>query len=106
VIDPVLESAICIGQNPPPGGNELIFLGTYRTTSAAPSFFPKACTKSTSLCRFEVIVRDNDNNLAPSPGDFFQISLSSATTVGSTLPVGTVFYTRAGLLSAGNLTVR
>jgi hypothetical protein len=105
VIDPVLESAICIGQNPPPGGNELIFLGTYRTTSAAPSFFPKTCTKSTSLCRFEVIVRDNDNNLAPSPGDFFQISLSSATTVGSTLPVGTVFYTRAGLLSAGNLTV-
>ena len=105
VIDPVLESAICIGQNPPPGGNELIFLGTYRTTSAAPSFFPKACTKSTSLCRFEVIVRDNDNNLKPSPGDFFQISLSSSTTVGSTLPVGTVFYTRAGLLSAGNLTV-
>src|SRR5215207_9676192 len=28
VIDPVLESMICIGQNPPPGGNELIFLGT------------------------------------------------------------------------------
>ena len=106
VIDPVLESAICIGQNPPPGGNELIFLGQYRTTSAAPSYFPKACTRSTSTCRFEVIVRDNDNNLAPSPGDFFQISLSSATTVGSTLPVGTVFYTRAGLLSAGNLTVR
>src|SRR5215217_576122 len=26
-IDPVLESAICIGTNPPPGGNELIFLG-------------------------------------------------------------------------------
>jgi hypothetical protein len=105
VIDPVLESAICIGQNPPPGGNELIFLGTYRTTSAAPSFFPKTCTKPTSLCRFEVIVRDNDNNLRPSPGDFFQISLSGSTTVGSTLPVGTVFYTRAGILSSGNLTV-
>ena len=26
-IDPILESAFCIGQNPPPGGNELIFLG-------------------------------------------------------------------------------
>src|SRR5688572_28871946 len=25
-IDPVLESVICIGRNPPPGGNELIFL--------------------------------------------------------------------------------
>ncbi len=81
VIDPVLESQICIGQNPPPGGNELIFLGTYRTTSAAPSTFPTACTRSTSLCRFEVIVRDNDGNLRPSPGDFFQISLSSTTAV-------------------------
>jgi hypothetical protein len=105
VIDPVLESAICIGQNPPPGGNELIFLGTYRTTSAAPAFFPKACTRTTSTCRFEVIVRDNDNNLRPSPGDFFQISLSSATAVTSELDPATVFYTRAGLLSAGNLTV-
>ena len=27
-IDPVLESTICIGQNPPPTPNELIFLGT------------------------------------------------------------------------------
>src|SRR5512132_30532 len=27
-LDPVLESMLCIGQNPPPGGNELIFLGT------------------------------------------------------------------------------
>jgi hypothetical protein len=105
VIDPVLESAICIGQEPPPGGNELIFLGQYRTTSAAPSYFPKACTRSTSTCRFEVIVRDNDGNLAPSPGDFFQISLSSTTAVTSTLDPTTVFYTRAGLLSAGNLTV-
>jgi hypothetical protein len=24
--DPVVESKICIGTNPPPGGNELIFL--------------------------------------------------------------------------------
>ena len=97
----MLESAICIGQEPPPGGNELIFLGQYRTTSAAPSYFPKACTRSTSTCRFEVIVRDNDGSLAPSPGDFFQISLSSATAVTSELDPATVFYTRAGLLSGG-----
>src|SRR5690349_1697502 len=36
-IDPVLESEICIGQNPPPGGNELIFLGRYYLTSSAPA---------------------------------------------------------------------
>ncbi len=105
MLDPVLESAICIGQNPPPGGNELIFLGRYRTTSAAPSIFPRTCTSSTSACRFEVIVRDNDGNLAPSAGDFFQISLSSTTAVVSELDPTTVFYTRAGLLSSGNLTV-
>jgi hypothetical protein len=105
VLDPVLESAICIGQNPPPGGNELIFLGTYRTTSAAPSLFPTSCKQTRSTCRFEVIVRDNDGNLAPSTGDFFQISLSSTTAVVSELDPTTVFYTRAGLLSSGNLTV-
>ena len=35
-LDPVLESVVCIGQNPPPGGNELIFLGRYRTTTSGP----------------------------------------------------------------------
>jgi hypothetical protein len=109
-IDPVLESAICIGQNPPPGGNELIFLGRYRLTSSAPAGFPSTCptreTKTTPLCRFEVIVRDNDQNLRPSPGDYFQITLSSATAVTSELDPEFVFYTRAGLLSSGNLTVR
>ena len=109
-IDPVLESAICIGQNPPPGGNELIFLGRYRLTSSAPAGFPSTCptreTKTTPLCRFEVIVRDNDQNLRPSPGDYFQITLSSATAVTSELDPAFVFYTRAGLLSSGNLTVR
>src|SRR5215212_9936396 len=49
----------------PFGGNELIFLGTYRTTSAAPAYFPTACKQTTSTCRLEVIVRDNDGNLAP-----------------------------------------
>ena len=105
VIDPVLESQLCIGQNPPPGGNELIFLGRYRTTSAAPAYFPTACKQTKSTCRFEVIVRDNDQNRAPSTGDFFQISLSSTTAVVSQLEPGTVFYTRSGLLSSGNLTV-
>ncbi|HEX2413501.1 MAG TPA: hypothetical protein VHJ39_20215 [Solirubrobacteraceae bacterium] len=108
-IDPVLESAICIGQNPPPGGNELIFLGRYRLLSSAPAGFPSTCpareTKTRPLCRFEVIVRDNDMNRAPSKGDYFQITLSSGTTATSELDPKTVFYTRAGLLSSGNLTV-
>ena len=118
VIDPVLESQICAGQNPPPGGNELIFLGRYSLTSSAPSGFPASCPKretpTTPLCRFEVIVQDNDRNLAPSPGDFFSIKLSTVTTrcdapipdpTCSQLPAASVFYARAGYLSSGNLTV-
>jgi hypothetical protein len=116
-VDPVLESAICIGQNPPPGGNELIFLGRWHLTSSAPAGSPSTCptreTKTTPLCRFEVIVRDNDMNRAPSPGDYFQIRLSSATVLDcktpeecSQLDPAKVFYTRAGLLSSGNLTVK
>jgi hypothetical protein len=109
-IDPVLESMICIGQNPPePDPNELIFLGRYRLLSSAPAGFPSTCpareTKRTPLCRFEVIVRDNDMNRAPSTGDYFQITLSSGTVVDDELDPAAVFYTRAGLLSGGNLTV-
>jgi hypothetical protein len=108
-IDPVLESAICIGKNPPPGGNELIFLGRYYLTSSPPTGFPRSCTpgktSTTPLCRFEVIVRDNDKNGVPSARDYFQITLSSATALTSELDPATVFYTRAGLLSSGNLTV-
>jgi hypothetical protein len=108
-IDPVLESEICAGQNPPPGGNELIFLGRFYPTGSTPAGYPKSCptsSKSTSLCRFEVIVRDNDGNLAPSKGDFFSIKLSSATAVTSALDPATVFYARAGVLAGGNLTVK
>jgi hypothetical protein len=108
-IDPTLESAICIGQNPPPGGNELIFLGRYYLTSSAPAGFPATCptreTATTPLCRFEVIVQDNDKNNAPSTGDTFKITLSGGTTLSSTLDPATVFYARGGHLSAGNLTV-
>jgi hypothetical protein len=108
-IDPMLESAVCIGQNPPPGGSELIFLGRYRPTTSGPAGFPRACpSRQTSippLCRFEVIVRDNDRDLAPSPGDFFSIKLSSATAVTSELDPATVIYARAGFLAGGNLTV-
>jgi hypothetical protein len=105
-IDPVLESAVCIGRNPPPGGNELIFLGRYRLTSSPPAGFPSTCASVAGpSCRFEVIVRDNDLDRAPSPGDFFSITLSSATAVTSELDPVTVFYTREGLLSSGNLTV-
>jgi hypothetical protein len=109
VIDPVLESAICIGQNPPPGGNELIFLGRYRLVSSAPAGFPSTCpkreTRTSPLCRFEVIVRDNDMNRAPSPGDYFQIRLSSGTVLDDELDPTKVFYTRAGFLQGGSLTV-
>jgi hypothetical protein len=106
-IDPVLESAICIGQNPPPGGNELIFLGRYRLTSSAPSGLPSECggTASPPSCRFEVIVRDNDKNRAPTTGDYFHIKLSNATALTSKLDPALVFYTRGGTLSSGNLTV-
>ena len=111
-IDPVLESVICIGQNPPPGGNELIFLGRYRLTSSAPAGFPSTCpsreTATTPLCRFEVIVRDNDRNRAPSTGDYFQIKLSSATALTraeSRTPAGPCSTPGPALLSSGNLTV-
>jgi hypothetical protein len=108
-IDPVLESAICIGQNPPPDPpNELIFLGRYRPTTPAQAGLqvcPARETATTPLCRFEVIVRDNDRNLAPSSGDFFSIKLSSATVLASELDPTTVVYARAGLLDGGNITV-
>jgi hypothetical protein len=118
-VDPVLESAVCIDQNPPPPPeNQLIFLGRYRLTSSPPTGFPSTCpteeTPTTPLCRFEVIVQDNDQNLEPSPGDFFSIKLSTVTAscdapvpdpTCSQLPEATVFYTRAGYLSSGNLTV-
>ena len=110
-IDPVVESMYCIGQNPPyPDPQELVFLGRYRLTSGAPAGFPSTCpsreTKTTPLCRFEVTVRDNDRNFAPSTGDYFQIRLSSGTVLDDELNPLLVFYTRAGLLSSGNLTVR
>ena len=62
-------------------------------------------TETTPLCRFEVIVRDDNMNGAPGIGDYFQIRLSSGTVLGDELDPATVFYTRAGVLSRGNLTV-
>ena len=109
IIDSVLESQICIGQNPPPTSNELIFLGRFTLATSPPAGFPKTCptkeTGASSLCRFEIVVRDNDLSRGPSQGDAFAIRLSSATAVTSTLDPTTVFYARAGLLSSGNLTV-
>jgi hypothetical protein len=108
-LDPVVESMFCIGRNPPPGGNELIFLGRYYLTSSAPEDFPSTCaTRATAtrpLCRFEVKVRDSDRNGAPSKGDSFRITLSSATVLTTELDPAGVFYTRGGKLSSGNLTV-
>jgi predicted small lipoprotein YifL len=108
-IDPVLESMICIGSNPPSPPNELIFLGRYRPTSSSKPGALKDCPSretTSPLCRFEVFVRDNDGNLKPSKGDFFSIQLSSATAVTSDLDPTTVFYARAGYLAGGNLTVK
>jgi hypothetical protein len=108
-LDPVSESMLCIGQEPPPGGNELIFLGRYRPTTPPPGGFPQTCprreTSTSPLCRFEVMVQDNDGNRGATTGDFFSIKLSSATAMTSELPDGTVFYTRAGYLERGHLTV-
>ncbi|PVG80705.1 hypothetical protein DDE18_21800 [Nocardioides gansuensis] len=104
-LPPVLESMLCIGQEPPPGGNELIFLGRYRTTTSVPTGFAQGCVSATPLCRFEVIVRDNDRNRAPSSGDFFSIKLSSGTVLESELAPAAVFYARAGVLRSGNLTI-
>jgi hypothetical protein len=109
-IPPLLESAVCIGQNLPPDGNVLIFLGRYWLTTSPPAGFPKSCptrqTSTTPLCRFEVIVQDNDMNRAPSPGDFFSIKLSNVTvlTTEFTDPA-TVVYARAGVVERGNITV-
>jgi hypothetical protein len=117
-VDPQLESALCIGQNPPPPpAGQLIFLGRYRPTTSPPPGFPTTCpareTKTTPLCRFEVIVQDNDQNLAPSTGDYFSIQLSNVPVscdadpaACSQLPAGSVFYARAGFLAGGNLTVK
>ena len=93
-----------------PGGHELIFLGRYRLTTSPPSGFPTTCprrgTSTSPLCRFEVVVRDNDANLQPSAGDFFSITLSNATVVTSVLAPAGVFYARAGVLAGGNITVK
>jgi hypothetical protein len=121
-LDPVLESEICIGQNPPPGGSELIFLGRFRLTSSPPPGFPQSCpsseTSTSPLCRFEVIVRDTNGDLTGSKGDFFSIKLSTVTAscdastleeldpTCSQLPDATVFYARAGYLAGGNLKVK
>jgi hypothetical protein len=118
-VDPVVESAVCIGENPPPPPeNQLIFLGRYYLTSSPPAGFPSTCptqaTDTNSLCRFEVIVQDNDRNLAPSPGDLFSIKLSTVTArcdaptpdpTCSQLPEASVVYARAGYLDSGNITV-
>jgi hypothetical protein len=108
-IDPVLESQICIGENPPPGGNELIFLGRYRQIAGSPGIFQTCPTRETPtspLCRFEVIVQDNDQSMTPSPGDFFSIKLSNSVVLSSQLDPPTVLYARAGYLAGGNLIVR
>jgi hypothetical protein len=110
--DPVLESMICIADNPPPEpgpANELTFTGRYRLAGPAPEDFPAECsapeTATTSMCRFEVTVTDNDMNGSAGIGDYFEISLSTETVPLVELDPATVFYTRGGELSSGNITV-
>ena len=107
-LDPIVESAFCIGQNPPPGENELTFLGRFRPTGSAPAGLeacPRRETPTTPLCRFEVTVRDDDQNLGPSTGEFFSIKLSSSTVLEGELDPATVVYAREGLLERGNINV-
>jgi hypothetical protein len=118
-LQPVVESAVCSGQVPPPEPEllpgQLIFLGRYRLTSGSPSSL-SACptSETTKMCRFEVDVQDNDKSQTPSQGDTFKITLSNVPVSCngsfpevlrcSRLPAGAV-YTRGGTLSSGNLTV-
>ena len=124
VVDPVLESAVCIDENPPPPPEgQLIFLGRYRLTSGSPgplATCPKEETSTSPMCRFEVIVQDNDRSLRPSPGDTFSIKLSTiavrcdAPTLEELDPTCSLLppypglmvpYFRGGSLAGGNLTV-
>jgi hypothetical protein len=103
-IDPTIESMICTGENPTASIGQLTFLGTYYPTSAQGQF--GMCAKdSSSPCRFEVTVRDNDRDRAPSKGDFFSISLSSSSVQSFELDPATVIYSRAGILGGGNIKV-
>lgn len=110
-LDPVVESAICIGQEPPPGRNELIFLGRYRVTAWGGARFPAECQSTTtdlttSQCRFEVVVRDNDRNYVPSTGDYFSLKLSGSSSLVSEFDDSTpVLYVRAGNVGGGNVKV-
>jgi len=128
-VSPLDESEVCIGEDPPPPSpdqplGQLIFLGRYYLTSSAPSGFAPSCANkvksTTPLCRFEVIVQDNDQSLTPSARDSFSIKLSSVTSIYTNecppdvdppcviteFPTETVFYARAGLLGGGNITVK
>ena len=110
-LDPVLESMICIGQAPPPGVYELIFLGTYWPTANSTVAFPAECRASKTdagakPCRFEVIVRDNDGDRKPSAADYFAIKLSNVTEpVSEFTDPRSIIYARAGLLDGGNVEV-
>jgi hypothetical protein len=122
-LQPVVESAVCSGKVPPPEPKllpgQLIFLGRYRLTSGSPSSL-SACptSETTTMCRFEVDVQDNDKSQTPSQGDSFKITLSNVpvSCPGSTLDQvapcshlpeapGPFPYTRGGKLSSGNVTV-
>ena len=131
-VSPLDESEVCIGEDPPPPSpdqplGQLIFLGRYYLTSSAPSGFAPSCANkvksTTPLCRFEVIVQDNDQSLTPSARDSFSIKLSTVTSIYAEcppdadpaveppcyiteFPTASVVYARAGFLGGGNITVK
>ena len=88
------------------GTNAARWAGPVGRSATGPVVSPTRETTTSPLCRFEVIVQDNDRNRAPSMGDSFSIQLSNLTALTSefTDPT-TVPYARAGLLSSGNITV-
>ena len=117
-IDPVLESVVCSGQQPPPPPlpeNQLIFLGRYRQTSSAPAGFPPTCSATTPVCRFEVIVHDNDKKSRPLDGRllldqavvdrYHPVCFVSSGPYVLGTPRRDGALRRAGTLSSGNLTV-
>jgi hypothetical protein len=105
IIPTDLEAALCAGNEPPPGGQQIVILGQYRVTSTpAPTGLRGQCLTEPA-CRFQVTVRDNDADGQPSTGDYFEILLSTVDTLTSDLPPATVVYTRGGILAGGNLTV-
>ena len=109
IIDSVLESQICIGQNPPPTSNELIFLGRFRPGHLASGRVPEDLPDQGDGRVVVVPLRDHRPRQRPEPravpGRLLRHPALERDGGHQQLDPTTVFYARAGLLSSGNLTV-